>query len=533
MPKIKSIIVLLSTGLLTLSLSGCGSHQSATTSNSSINTITIAEPDTPDTLDPQKTGAAITATILSYVGNTLVTVDPWTKQVEPDLAKRWTVSSNGLVYTFFLRHHVTFQDGTPFNAQAMAYTLNRAMNPATHGNIATALLQPVSSIKVLGPYTLQITLKHPYAPFLSVALSSPDLMAISPTAVKKEGAEFAQKPIGTGPLEVEQYIPGKSLTLVRNPHYDWAPPFFTNHGPVKFQKLIFDFLSSSSTVVAGLKTGEISVAGVPYQQLAGFEHNAAFRIQSSLRDGLGMFLVMNFKNPALQNLAVRKAINYVINRHEIVKLALDGAGQPAYSPLPSTIFGYDPKSPSFGYHYHPNKAKQLLTQAGFVMGPNGYRQKGNLALNFSLYSSPITGWSSAAQIIQQNLQAVGIKTTIHNMDIGTLITDMEKGQQDLGIMGYTYTDPDVLYLFFDSHELNGGLNMSQYSNPYLDKLLTEGREATNPTQRAQIYHKIQRFMVQQAVIAPIYNEVNYTVYSSKIHGLQIAPGSIIEVQDVQ
>lgn len=523
------LVVVSSTGLM---LSACGGSPASSPANS-VKTITIAEPDTPDTLDPQKTGAAVTATILSYVGNTLVTVNPWTKQVVPDLAASWTISSNGLVYTFSLRHGVTFQNGAPFNAKAMAFTLDRAMNPATHGNIAAALLKPVKSVKVLGPYTLQITLSHPYAPFLSVALSHPDLMAISPTAVKKEGANFASKPIGTGPLEVSQYVPGKSLTLVRNPHYHWAPSFFTNHGPVKFQKLVFDFLPTTSTVVDGLKTGEISVAGIPYQQVRPFQNNANYHIQSSLREGLGMFLVMNFNNPALKILDVRKAINEAINRHEVIKLALDGAGQPAYSPLPSTIFGYDSNAPKFGYHHHPSKAIALLRAAGFHMGPNGYRIKGNLALNFSLYNSPIPGWSSAAQVIQQNLKAVGIQTTIHNMDIGTLITDMEKGQQNLGIMGYTYTDPDVLYLFFDSNELHGGLNMSQYNSPTLDRLLTAGREATNPANRAKIYHQVQRYMVQQAVIAPIYNEVNYTVFSSKIHGLQVAPGSLIEVQDVK
>lgn len=516
-----------------LLLSGCGASSPSHTAQSAVQTITIAEPDTPDTLDPQKTGAAVTATILSYVGNTLVTVDPWTKRVVPNLATSWVISDHGLVYTFQLRHGVTFQDGTPFNAAAMAYTLNRAMNPATHGNIATALLKPVSKVTILGPYTLQVTLSAPYAPFLSVVLSSPDLMAISPTAVKKEGSDFANKPIGTGPLEVSQYIPGKSLTLVRNPHYHWAPGYFSNHGPVNFQKLIFDFLPTTSTVVDGLKTGEISVAGIPFQQLPPFEHNSQYGIQSSLRDGLGMFLVMNFNNPALKLLNVRQAINDAINRHEIVKLALDGAGQPAYSPLPSTIFGYDTHSPQFGYHYHPQTAKALLKASGFHMGPSGYMVKGALALNFSLYSSPIPGWSSATQIIQQNLQAVGIKTTIHNMDIGTLITDMEAGQQDLGVMGYTYTDPDVLYLFFDSNELHGGLDMSQYDSTQLDQLLTQGREETTPAKRAAIYDQVQRFMVKQAVIAPIYNEVNYTVYSSKIQGLQIAPGSIIEVQDVK
>ena len=531
----RAIALIGSLALGSVVLAGCGASNTAQPSSSgtSISNITIAETDTPDTLDPQKTGAAVTSTILSYVGNTLVTVNPWTHQVVPDLATKWSVSPNNLVYTFTLRKGVTFQDGTPFNAQAMAFTLDRAMNPATHGNIATALLQPVKSVKALGTYSLQITLSKPYAPFLSVALSSPDLMAISPQAVRQEGAAFADKPVGTGPFQVQSYVPGKSVTLTRNPHYQWAPNFFTNRGPVHVQTLTFDFLSSTATVVDGLKTGEIDVASVPAQQVSQFKGNSSFKISSSLRDGLGFFLVMNFNNPALQNLDVRKAINYAIDRHEIVKLALSGAGAPAYSPLPSTIFGYDPATSQYGYHYNVNKAKALLKAAGYHMGSNGYLTNGTNSLNFTLYSSPIAGWNSATQVIQQNLQAVGIKTTIRNMDIGTLITDMEKGQQDLGVMGYTYNDPDVLYLFFDSTQLHTGLNMSQYSSPTLDQLLTQGRETTNQTARKKIYYQVQRYMIQQAVIAPIYNEEDFIVYKSNIKGLQIAPGSAVEVQDIQ
>lgn len=524
-----------------LALAACGSGTSSSSSSSSHKgasigldtTITVAESDTPDTLDPQKTGAAVTASILQYVGDTLVALDPYTQKVVPDLATSWTISRNKLVYTFQLRHGVTFQDGTPFNAQAMQYTLRRAMNPATHGNIATADLASVSSVAATGPYTLKLTLKQPYAPLLTTALSSPDLMAISPTAVKKEGAKFADHPVGTGPMSVSSYVPGKSVTLVRNPAYHWAPSFFTNKGPVRFGKLVIDFLPTTSTVVDGLRTGSIGIAAtVPAQQIGEFEHNPSYRVTGSYKQGLGLYVVMNTAKAPLNQVGVRQAINYAINRSQVVKLALDGAGAPAYSPLPPTIAGYDPASPTYGYHYDPSKARKLLAAAGYHKGPNGYLTKDGSTLDFTFYSSPVAGWSSAAAVIQQDLQAVGIETTIKSMDIGTLITDMEKGEQDLGLMSYVYADPDVLYLFFDSTQIGTGLNMSQYRNPHLDTLLAEGRATTATAARVKVYHEIQRYMVQQAVIAPVYNLKLFTVVSNSLKGVSVAPGNIIELQDV-
>lgn len=495
-------------------------------------TITIAETDTPDTLDPQKTGTAVTAALMRWVGDTLVTVNPYTLQVVPDLATSWTVSKNGLVYTFTLRQGVTFQDGTPFNAQAMAFTLNRAMNPATHANIAGALLQPVSSVKVLGPYSLQITLKNPYAPFLSAGLSSPDLMAISPAAVAKEGAGFAQHPVGTGPLEVSQYIAGKSLTLVRNPHYNWAPSFYKNHGPVHFQTLVIDFLPNSNTVTNGLLSGELNAGPVVPQAISRFQGNPQYHVYSALGQGLNLFVTMNFKNPALQILNVRKAVNLAINQTAIIKLVLQGDGVPAYGPLPPTIFGFDPNTAKYGYHFNPALARKLLAQAGFKM-QGGVMTKGSLKLSFNFYVANFPQWVTASQIIQQELAAIGIQTKIVTLDFASDLADLEKGQGDLALMGYTYSDPDVLYLFLHSSQIGTGLNISYLRSPTLDALLVKGRETTNQAARKAVYVEIQKYMVAQAIWAPIYVQKGFTVANSSVKGLEFTPLYGLMVQDAQ
>jgi peptide/nickel transport system substrate-binding protein len=495
-------------------------------------TITMAMTDTPDTLDPQKTGAAVTASILRYVGDTLVAIDPKTLQVVPDLATSWTVSKNGLVYTFHLRQGVTFQDGTPFNAQAMAFTLERAMNPATHANIAGALVKPISQVQVLGPYVLRIVLKEPYAPFLNAALASPDLMAISPTAVRKEGAQFAQKPVGTGPLEVQQYIPGKSLTLVRNPNYHWAPSFYSNRGPVRFDKLVINFLPNNNTVVNGLLAGELDIGSIQSQYLPRFQNNPQYVVDKYLGQGLNLYLSMNFENPALQNIAVRKAINMAINRQAIIQLVLNGEGVPVYGPLPPTIFGYDPNTAKYGYHYDPTQAKKLLEQAGYKL-VGGVMTKGSQKLSFSFYVANFPQWVSAAQIIQQELRAIGIQTKITTLDFASDLADLERGQADLALMGYTYADPDVLYLFLHSSQIHGGLNMSFYRSPKLDQLLVAGREATSQAERKAIYTEIQKFVVQQAIWAPIYTAYQYVVVSKALSGVRVSPVDGVMLQDVQ
>lgn len=504
-------------------------HPAAHRQAPALSTITIAEADTPDTLDPDKSGTAVTGLIMRWVGDTMVAVNPYTLKVVPDLATSWKVSKNGLTYVFTLRKGVTFQDGTPFNARAMAYSLERAQRL---GHSAGALLQPVKSIKVLGAYSLQIVLKTPYAPFLTAGLANPDLMAISPTAVKKEGASFASKPVGTGPLEVSQYIAGKSVTLTRNPNYHWAPSFYKNRGPVRFQKLVLEFLPNNTTVVNGLLSGELQGGGILASSLNRFQNNPQFKLYKSLGQGLNLYITMNFKNPALDILNVRKAINLAINRHDIIKLALQGYGVPAYGPLPPTIFGFDKNTRKYGYHSNPAEAKRLLAQAGFKM-VNGVMTKGAMKLEFTFDVGNFPTWVTASQVIQQELAKVGIQVKINTLDFASDLSDLEKGDADLGLMGYTYDDPDVLYLFLHSSQIGTGLNMSYYKSRTLDRLLTAGRETTNQAARAAVYVRIQKYMDANAIWAPIWVAQNFTVAQANIKGLEFTPLYGLMVQDIQ
>src|SRR6185312_4439787 len=203
--------------------------------NPSVMTIGISEE--PDTLDPQKSDTAVSNIILRYVGDPLVRLAP-SGQYVPGLATKWTISKDGLTYQFTLRKGVTFQDGTPVTSADWVKTFQRALDPATKSPVAGSSLGGVDSVKAMGPYGLQIQLSHPYSFFLHNLSDGGRLMALSPTAISKEGASFGRKPVSTGPWMVSSWVSGTQITLVKNPNYQWGPSY-TQSGPVHIDSLVF------------------------------------------------------------------------------------------------------------------------------------------------------------------------------------------------------------------------------------------------------------------------------------------------------
>ena len=208
-------------------------------------TMTIVMAEEPDTLDPHKSDAAISDQILRYVGDPLIYLAPNGHYV-PGLATHWTISNDGLLYRFDLRHGVTFQDGTPLGAAAFVQTFQRALAPATKSPLAGSLLGSVDSITTTGPYSFAIRLKHPYAFFLYNLTDGGRLMALSPTALRKEGKAFGRHPVSTGPWMVQSWKTGSAITLVKNPRYTWGPSF-VRHGPPAINTLVFRLITDEAT----------------------------------------------------------------------------------------------------------------------------------------------------------------------------------------------------------------------------------------------------------------------------------------------
>ena len=228
----------------------------------------------------------------------------------PGLAESWVISDDGMSYTFNLRHDVEFHDGTPFNAAAVKFSLDRIIAPDTQSQLAITLIGPYASTDVVNEYTAKVNFSEPYAPFLG-NLSLPYMAMVSPTAVEKWGADYQLHQVGTGPFIFKEYVPNERLVLERNPDYNWAPSFAQHTGPAYLDRVVFRFLPDSSARIRALEAGDVDVAReLPPEQSPRLAQNPDFTLLVGAMPGQTMQFFMNTQREPTNDLKVRQALLY-------------------------------------------------------------------------------------------------------------------------------------------------------------------------------------------------------------------------------
>jgi peptide/nickel transport system substrate-binding protein len=466
-------------------------------------TVQVRLAAAPDCLDDTKAANNSDNEIAEAWIDPLITLDQHGKP-SPDLALSWKISPGGRAYTFFLRHGVRFSDGNPFTASAVKWTFERILRPSTKSQNA-GLLGPVQAIKVLNPYTVQLILKAPFRPLLT-GIASNYLGILDPKAPGNSLATSCNSPVGTGAFKITSVGPGYgTVTLKRNPYHTWGTGWGYNHGMAYLDKLVFQTILADSTAISEFLTGSLDVSDVAGSQLSRVPHTRAFVLHRRLTEG-ATFLEFNTSHAPLDDPNVRLAISEAIDRASLVKAALNGQGTPAYSSISPSIPGYDKRAPSLAPHYNPADAQRLLA---------AHKISGTLTL--LTFNIPV--YQVAAEAIQAELGQVGVQTQIKNLPVGDYISAAGKGQYDIAVLGYSYPDPDIMYLLFHSSQGNGGgLNFTFYKNATLDDLLNRGRTVTNLKKALSIYVQAQRFMARITLIDPLYTGVGVLATRSRVQG---------------
>jgi peptide/nickel transport system substrate-binding protein len=503
------------------SITACSHTGGATTNGSS--TLSIGIPEEPDTLDPQTTNAAISRTVLRYAGDTLVSIDPsGNGKITEGLAKSWHSSANGLQWTFDLKSGVKFQNHDVMDAAAVVASFTRAMNPATKAGSVSAVTKPIKQVHAQGASTVVFDLKHPYSLFLQ-NLADPSASIVDAKAAASAGKGFARAPVLTGAWQVTQWTSGDHITLTRNPDYAWGPPY-AGSGPAKLSTLTFRVIPDDATQVAALQSGDIQAStAVPTANMKAFDSNSSFTSYKYLRPGVGLFLEFNTTKAPFNDPTVRKALNYAVDKQQLIKVALLGQGSAACGSLPPSIPGYWSGMCDYAPKYDPNQAKTLLTQAGWQPGAGGILAKNGTPLQFTLYSSatPAT-WNSSAQILQQQLKAVGIGMKIQNMEFGTLLSKTQAGEDAAHLMGYTYNTADILDLWFRSSNSGTGLNLSHIKDAHLDSLINAYQVQLTDAGRNDALASLQKYISDQAVWVPLWTPEEDIVTTAGLHGAQLS-----------
>lgn len=513
--------------ILLLVLSGCAKDSGATATGTAPDgkpvqggELSFALATSPDTLDPHRSGLAVAVRVIRTIYDSLVVQLP-DNTIKPWLATEWAISPDGKSYTFKLRKDVKFQDGTPFNAEAVKFNYDRIIHPETKANNALALLRPYKSAEVIDEYTVKLNLETPSTAFLG-NLSQALLGIVSPTAAKKYGDDFGRHPVGTGPFSFVKWNENAVIQVAKSPDYNWAPELVANKGQAYLDKITFKIVPEEATRLGSVQSGQVlAVETVPPQNVVALKNDPKTQLLQTNTVGLPYTLFFNLRRPPWNEVKARQAVQAALDVDTIVKTLYLGTYQRAWSALTPGIFGYD-ASLENSFKQDIPKANRLLDELGWVKGADGIREKAGkkLTLHYVDGSPNREKRNDIAVMVQQQLKQVGIAVEVEiTKDIATVV--YKNGTHDLYGNSQVNSDPDALKNFYHTQEPKATrLTIAGLADPELDQLLDQGTYEQDTAKRQDIYKKVQRYLHDNAVIIPIY-VFPYTVAASKsVKGLK-------------
>ncbi len=520
----KMLFVVLAAAMMAVLLAGCGGgDETAGTGDSGKEKVFIfAQGADPRGLDPAFVDDGESAKVMVNIYDNLVRYKENSTEVEPALAESWEPNEDFTEWTFHLRQGVKFHDGTPFNAEAVKFNIDRQLPPNRTDDMpyASFVYGKVKEVQVVDDYTVKIILTEPYAPFLANMAMCMAAPIVSPAAVEKYGDDYISNPVGTGPFKFVKWDRGQSIELVKNEEYwDGAP---------KLDKLIFKFVKENSVRASELMTGSIdAMDGVDPNDVKTLEEKG---VVVAKNPGMNINYLAFFTNKEpFNNPLLRQAVSHAIDREAIVQHLYQGTADLANGPLPSFMPGYDKNLKP--YEYDPEKAKQLLAEAGYSDG---------LKVTLLTYTNPRpynTVGQKLAEAIQNDLQKVGIQVEIKAWpwtEYKEVVSPEIVEEGDMMIYGWIGDngDPDNFLRLLDSREIAGSLNSAKYANPKVDELLDAGSREFDPEKRAEIYSELQQILVEDAPWVYISHATAMTAQSSSVENLKLHPTGVIFFHNV-
>jgi peptide/nickel transport system substrate-binding protein len=456
----------------------------------------------PDQLDPHKTSAYYSFEVLENVYDTLVEPDE-NLQVQPSLASKWTTSKDQLTWTFTIRDGVKFSDGTPLTADDVAYSYNRIIDDKLNSSYKFA---STKSIKATDPHTLVITLKSP-TPNLLASLGGFKGMGIVEKA-NVESGDIKNNPIGSGPFKVAKWTHGDSIKLVRNDNYWGDKPALAG--------VTFTFVKDPTVALENLQGGEVQwTDNLPPQQISSLKNSSDIKVGTAPSSDY-WYMALNEKRKPFDNVDVRRAIAFALDRDAIVKAAKFGNATVNETAIPKSSAWYYDYAP---YTHDVAQARKLLSGAG-VHG---------LTMDL-MVTSEYPETVTAAQVIADELKDVGITVKIRDLDFATWLDEEGKGNFDSFMLGWLGNiDPDEFY--YAQHHTGGTFNFQGYSNPKVDKLLDAGKTETDQTKRKQIYDQAAKQIVDDASYIYLYNPDVADAWTPEVQGFTPRADRAIRFRD--
>lgn len=480
-------------------------------------------------IDPHKTTNYADERIMQQTMDCLVYLDYDLATIEPLLAKSWTISDDAKTYVFELRDDVKFHSGKPLTAEDVKYTFDRWRDPET-ASPTKYKVDLIESVEVEGDYTVKVTLSKPNNTFL-LTIASMYGSIVNKEAVESAGEDYGTKVVdGTGPFVFKEWIPDDRIICERNEDYKWGPSIFSNSGPAFAKRLIFRFIPEAGTRLMEFEAGNVDIltpGSTPRAEIERLKKDANISVMP-YDQPYSDYIGFKVTTPHLQDVRVRQAMNYAVDREALVEQGLMGLGVPAYGPIAPVTFGYWDGVEEIGYRYDPAKAEALMDEAGWVKESDGFRYKDGKRFVLKVHYCGGQEYDTTVPMAQAYLREVGIDVELIQMEFATLMKAINAGEHEAYVMGLNYPHPnDVLGMYFRSTN-RPYPNRFDYANDKVDELLDVGLTHLDKNKQLEAYREIQKIIVEDAVWIPLFFQVGTISVRSdlqafKTHGIYGIP----------
>ncbi len=473
----------------------------------------------PTTLDPALITDVQGGGIAAKLFNGLVRLDE-NLNIVPDLARSWTISAGGTNYTFRLRYDATFSNGRKVTAGDVKYSFERVLMPRTRAPLTWVLDKiegasdviagrktDVSGILVINDHTLVIKLDKPFGPFLPL-LATSTAYIVPREEVQRLGPDFGMHPVGSGPYTLHEWKHGQHLILTAREEYFEGSP--------KLKGIYYRVIPEDLTAVLEFETGRLDILLIPASEYRRYTTDPVWRELIFGKTGLNSYyLGLNCTRPPFNDIRVRHAVNYAIDRRQILNTVFEKRGVLATGPIPPGLWKNSIlPAAAKGYSYDPEKAKTLIREAGFE------------GATVKIFITNDVEVLDIIEVIQQYLEKAGLRVKIIQLDWSALKHAVNEGEPDAFWLSWwaDYPDPEnFLFPLFHSASVGSGGNRTRCLDPELDRIIETAQRTIDARQRFLLYRQAENRIIRDAPWVFMWHRADYYVIQPWVRNFKIYP----------
>jgi peptide/nickel transport system substrate-binding protein len=461
----------------------------------------------------------------SFVADPLIIQGPDGEYL-PALATEWESNEDGTSWTFTLREDVIFQDGTPFNAEAVKYNIERILAPETQSAQMANDLGPVDSVEVLDEYTVQINYAEPWVTVLDVARRMP---IWSPTAAEEYGlAEFDQHLVGAGPFILEEWVPNDRIVFRKWEDYGGWNAIKMEEGPAYLDSVTVTFIGEDAVLGSVVSTGDAHIAReLPSAYISDYEDQEGFEFITGYQAGTGLQMVINVRNAPLSILEVRQALNYATDQEAVNELLYDGTYLVSHGPL-NVVHPCYWEGAAEMYEYDPEQAMELLEAVGYrdedgdgireAYGVEGVEDGTPLTLRWSTLHHEEIG-----EAVQAQWREIGVDLQVELVPGPVQLERVNARDFDLIYERQRSPDPMILDMIWNSRwDEPGGWAWTGLENDELDSTVSQLRTVSDNAERCELAARAQEIVLENAAMLPTLSQPVFYALRDSVQDFQLA-----------